>query len=522
MLIKKMKIKNFKKFKGETTIEFNDDFNIIIGNNESGKSTILQAIELVLSGSQSRIDSIGLENIFNNEVIDDFKEGEKKFDDLPEVCIELYLNDTGEPDLNGNNNSEKIICDGLYLKIFPNDEYSREICEILKKDNFAFPFEYYKCEFKKFSDSSFNNYNKPIHYAVIDNSNISNEYYMKEYINNLYCAYANPSLINQYNNDFRKLKNDFVKNNLNELNKKVMEFDFGLSTHTKYSLENNLTIYEQGINIQNKGSGCQCMLKIKSTLSKCAKNIDIILIEEPENHLSDMNMKSLLTDIISSEDKQTFITTHNSVICSRLNLNKIIALCEGNNVITTSFRKIDSETTDFFIKCPSYNILNFILSKKVILVEGAAEYILMEKFYEIINHNNPNIDNVNIISVGGLSFKRYLKIAQALNIKVAVITDNDKDYKSNIREKYCDCISDKINVYSDDNDDRYTFEKCLYDDNKNLFDDKIKLTTSSDKLNYMINNKAESAYRILKKLEECSIAIKIPDYIGEALKWIKL
>lgn len=77
MLIKKIKIKNFKKFKDEITIDFNDDFNIIIGNNESGKSTILQAIELVLSGSQSRIESIGLENVFNNEAIDNFMNGEK-------------------------------------------------------------------------------------------------------------------------------------------------------------------------------------------------------------------------------------------------------------------------------------------------------------------------------------------------------------------------------------------------------------------------------------------------------------
>ncbi len=522
MIIKKIKINNFKKFKDETTIEFNDDFNIIIGNNESGKSTILQAIELVLSGSQARIDSIGLENIFNNEVIDNFMNGEKEYKNLPEIYIELYLNDTDNLDLNGNNNTEKIMCDGLYLKISPNDEFSKEIYEILEKKNFAFPFEYYKCEFKKFSDSPFNNYNRPIHYVVIDNSNISNEYFMKEYISNLYCAYADLSLKNQYNNDFRKLKKDFEENNLKELNEKVPEIDFGLSTHTKYSLENNLTIYEQGINIQNKGSGNQCILKIKSSIDKCAENIDIILIEEPENHLSDMNMKKMLIDIISNKSKQTFITTHNSVICSRLNLKKLIALGERNNVITSDFRKIDKDTADFFIKCPSYNILNFILSKKVILVEGAAEYILMEKFYKIINRKNPNEDEVNIISVSGLSFERYLKIAQALNIEVAVLTDNDCDYKNNITQKYAEYINDKIKVYSDSNNDRHTFEVCLYEDNKDLFENKMKLTKSSGKLKFMINNKAESAYRILKELENSNITIKIPNYIKDALEWIKL
>ena len=235
-----------------------------------------------------------------------------------------------------------------------------------------------------------------------------------------------------------------------------------------------------------------------------------------------MNMKKMLVDIINNKSKQTFITTHNSVICSRLNLKKLIALGEENNVITSDFKKIDKDTADFFIKCPSYNILNFILSKKVILVEGAAEYILMEKFYKIINRKNPNEDEVNIISVSGLSFERYLKIAQALNIEVAVLTDNDHDYENNITKKYAKYIGDKIKVYSDSNNDRHTFEVCLYEDNKDLFENKMELTTSSDKLKFMINNKAESAYRILKELENSKITIKIPNYIKDALEWIKL
>ena len=64
------------------------------------------------------------------------------------------------------------------------------------------------------------------------------------------------------------------------------------------------------------------MLKIKSSIEKQAENIDLILIEEPENHLSDINMKKILKDIMNSNKKQMFVTTHNSMICSRLNLKK--------------------------------------------------------------------------------------------------------------------------------------------------------------------------------------------------------
>ena len=97
-------------------------------------------------------------------------------------------------------------------------------------------------EIKKFSDEPYNNYKKPIRHIIIDGSNISSEYYMKDYISSLYSAYTDNSLKNLYNNEFRKLKKDFETNSLSSLNDKVPNVDFGLSTNNKYSLENNLTI----------------------------------------------------------------------------------------------------------------------------------------------------------------------------------------------------------------------------------------------------------------------------------------
>lgn len=520
MIIDRMKIINFKKFNGEKNIKFNDDFNIIIGDNESGKSSIILALDLVLSGSQNKIESIGLENLFNCNAINDFMNGDRDFSKLPELVIELYLKETGILELNGTNNKEKIKADGIYLKISPDEEFSKTITESLVRENAVFPFEYYKCTFKKFSDESYNNYKKPLRHIIIDGSNISNEYYMREYISSLYSAYADETLKNLYNNEFRKLKKDFEDNKLISLNEKVPSVNFGLSTHNKYSLENNLTIYDQGVNIQNKGSGSQCMLKIKSSIDKQSENIDLILIEEPENHLSDTNMKKMLNDIMTSNKKQMFITTHNSMICSRLNLKKLIAL-SNDKISTSEFNSISDETANFFIKCPSNTILNFILSNKVILVEGAAEYILLEKFYEMVNKTNPNTDKVNIISVNGLSFERYLEVANELNIKVAVITDNDKDYDNNITDKYSKYKDNKnINIYSDNDTNRYTFEVCLFEDNKNYIESN-NITKSVDKLKYMLNNKSESAYKILQLLENNTDGFKVPKYIEDAIKWIK-
>ena len=48
--IKKAVIENFKCFEGRFSAEFNNGVNIIVGDNESGKSTILEAVNLALSG----------------------------------------------------------------------------------------------------------------------------------------------------------------------------------------------------------------------------------------------------------------------------------------------------------------------------------------------------------------------------------------------------------------------------------------------------------------------------------------
>lgn len=48
MKIKQLIIKGFKRFKN-FTIRFNDDLTIIVGENEAGKSTILEALDAVLN-----------------------------------------------------------------------------------------------------------------------------------------------------------------------------------------------------------------------------------------------------------------------------------------------------------------------------------------------------------------------------------------------------------------------------------------------------------------------------------------
>ena len=96
MSIKKIKITNFKGFKDEFVFELNDGINILVGNNETGKSTILEAIHIALTGMY-RGKSIHAElsqYLFNKTTVDEYlnaiKSGEAT--EPPRICIEIFFN----------------------------------------------------------------------------------------------------------------------------------------------------------------------------------------------------------------------------------------------------------------------------------------------------------------------------------------------------------------------------------------------------------------------------------------------
>ncbi len=72
------------------------------------------------------------------------------------------------------------------------------------------------------------------------------------------------------------------------------------------------------------------------------------------------------------------------------------------------------DTATFFMKAPDHNVLDFVLSKKSILVEGDADFILMEAFFKQIAGGELEKYDVHVLSVDGTSFPRYLEIARNL------------------------------------------------------------------------------------------------------------
>jgi len=517
-LIKKIKMKNFKKFKN-SEIYFNDNFNMLIGDNESGKSSILQAIDLIISGSRSNIENIGLESLFNTEIIKEFMSKEKNYKNLPELYVEIYLNEQENFKLNGNYNSEDTICDGLRFECLPNDDYSDEILELLSDDDTCFPFEYYSISFKTFGGDPYNGYNKYLRKIFIDNSSINDEYATSMYIKDVYAKNVSPKQKAKHQSEYRKYKSAYVNKIFKTLNGSLEDYSFDLKTDRRSNLENDLSIKQGEIFINNMGQGKKSLIKTEFALSKSnpENDIDTLLLEEPENHLSHINMNKLINIILQVESKQIFIATHNNMISRRLDLRNVIML-NSSSEKSISLKSIPDDTAKFFMKSSDNNILDYILSKKVILVEGDAEYILMESFYNRVTGNKLCENDIHIISVGGISFKRYLDIGRVIGIKTAVIRDNDKDYKKNCIDLYTEYIDDNIKIFYDDNNRNYTFEINVYKANKDicdeLFSPRRKTLTVQE---YMLKNKSEVAFQMLDKK---SNKLKVPNHIREAIEWI--
>ncbi len=215
-------------------------------------------------------------------------------------------------------------------------------------------------------------------------------------------------------------------------------------------------------------------------------------------------------------EQQIFISTHNSLIASRLDLKNALLL-RGQE--TCSLSSLDEDTAKFFIKAPNHKLLEFILSERVILVEGDAEFILLDEMYRTHVIQTTASNNIYLMSVDGMSFKRFMTIAKLLSIKTAVIRDNDSDGQKNCIDNYSSYIDDHIKVFFDADDSRHTFEICVYQDNQNICN--ALFTTPKRQLpiqEYMLKNKTDVALALLEKSDD----LAMPQYIREAFEWISM
>ena len=91
--INKITLHNYRRFI-DYEVGFNQEKNIIIGDNEAGKSSIISAIDLVVSGNETKVRAVGIDNIFNYNATKNFLDlhkSDRTIAKLPTVTVDLYL-----------------------------------------------------------------------------------------------------------------------------------------------------------------------------------------------------------------------------------------------------------------------------------------------------------------------------------------------------------------------------------------------------------------------------------------------
>lgn len=106
----------------------------------------------------------------------------------------------------------------------------------------------------------------------------------------------------------------------------------------------------------NAGRGLQCLLKTELALNNINTNKDkIILIEEPENHLSYSNINNLSYIIQVNSNKkssQIIISTHSSFVLNKWGIENLILLSNKKSSKITNW---SSDTEKYFKAISGYD-----------------------------------------------------------------------------------------------------------------------------------------------------------------------
>lgn len=536
MQIESIVIKNFKSYT-DFELKFNEDLNMLVGNNEAGKSTILEAIQLGLTGlyNYKNIQTEISPYLFNFTIVQQYvteiKAGKRV--DLPEIYIELYLKDCPETaGFKGNNNSKRQNTTGVKMLIGYDKGYDQEYKKFLadKANITTLPTEYYSSQWLSFAGNLISSHSFPIKTMFIDTTSIrlqsGNDYYLQSVIRNVLEPEERAGLSLAHRllkgvfaqQPYIKDINDKMQRGSKYLKEKSVSLSVDISQ--KYGWESQLTTYVDDIPFHHIGKGKQNIIKIMLALHTSGKLCTVVLLEEPENHQSFANLHKLM-QYISQEcnGKQIILTTHSPYILNKLGLQKTILLnfTEGQGLSTT-FASLKKDTIGYFQKLPGYDTLRFLLADKCILVEGPSDELLLQRLYLDTTQKLPIEDGIDIQSVRGLSFLRFLELATPLKKNITVVTDNDGDHKKLTNTKYkvyMGSSSFKLCFSTDDSlpslEEQFLAVNNLADLQK-VFDTTYK--TKDEVLQYMKSNKTEWALAIF----ESSTTIVYPQYFHDAFK----
>lgn len=451
MHIESLHLKNFRKFK-TLDLVFNKGLNVLIGENDSGKTAIIDAIKLVLGTHSNDWIRLEKEDFYSSDGTN--YEYEMKiictFNDLSEDEAAMFLEwlsiDNGNYYLKlslkakrkdkGNSLSE------VFYDVRAGEDEENGVMSGLARNKLRATYlkplrdAQYELAPRKGSRLSqiLNNYD------IFQKEKPTDEHRLEKIMRE-----ANEDIEKYFSAEegkviSKKINDDFLGEDGFSLLHNPLSSKFGI---TKQELGRILERLElQGFSTDsggNLGLGSNNLLFIAAEMLLLKGDnyigLKLSLIEEIEAHLHPQAQINLVDFLSKKSDilgLQTILSTHSNVLASKVDLNNLI-ICKNGKAF--SLRKEETKLNQgdygFLKRFLDDTKANLFFANGVIIVEGDAENLLLPTFAKFIGYPLHKY-GISIVNVGSTALLRFAKIflrketdKGELDIPVAVITDLD-------------------------------------------------------------------------------------------------
>lgn len=453
MYISELRLWNFRKFgcgknnldldKPDLEIPFNQGINVLIGENDSGKTGIVDAIKIVLKTHSADWIRLDHEDFFEDSLrlrIEIVFRGlsSQEAGHFTEWLGWTSTDGTNEPFLrvilDATRNLERVLPFDIKGGI---DEYGVSITAEAKeylKATYLRPLRNAKSELVPRKNSRLSQIlagheafkGKENNHLLVDRVIELNEQ-IKNYFDGID---REGNSLNTADLKGRELKEE-IDMYLQAFAQKTSQFEV-TGGNLKSILESLMLVFENDVNL---GLGSHNLLFISSELLHLNKEdwtgIRLGLIEEIEAHLHPQVQLQVIEKLQEQKGIQLIFTTHSPNIASKLSLDKLL-LCHGNNAFSMgkSLTKLEDTDYTFLERFLSVTKANLFFAKGVILVEGWGEELFLPSLAKKVDINLTQ-KGVSIVNVGSTAFLRYSRIflrqseTDLLELPVAIITDVD-------------------------------------------------------------------------------------------------
>ncbi|MDK2564511.1 AAA family ATPase [Romboutsia sedimentorum] len=466
MFLSKLRIWNFRKYgteeNGDAGIEvlFNDKLNLIVGENDSGKTAIIDAIKLVL-GTQS-YDNIRLEeNDFyrrKDGIRADSLKIECTFEELSDLeagrFLEwIYIDTEGKAKLKVRlvarikDNKITIRKTGGKERLDINFEASENLRVTYLKPLRDAEHELnpgYRSRFAQVLKSHpiFKKNGDPHKIEeIMKGANKNIEEYFKGSISQDTSENvdSNPAEENEseldYKDDPSSIINSISDTLSNFLGNNKDQYDININISemelNKILSRLMLKIDEDKVGLGTLNQLYMAMELLLLDIKEKNNEFGLALIEEIEAHIHPQAQLRVIKHLEENIKSQTILTTHSITLASIVNLNSLI-LCRNNSAysLNNKYTRLSSGDYEFLERFLDSTKANLFFAKGVIMVEGDAENILIPTIAEIIG--KPLYKHgISIVNVGNVAFLRYSNIFiskkedKTIGIPTSIVTDLD-------------------------------------------------------------------------------------------------